>query len=77
MKIELFGSGCKKCMILEVALTKAIAQSDIHIEYEKIDNIEKMIKHQIFLTPALVINEKLVSSAKVLSVEEILQLISK
>ena len=76
MKIELLGSGCSKCMQLEAVLKEAIAKSAKFVEFEKVDDIMKMMEYQVISTPALVIDGKVVSSDRVLSLEEILEFLS-
>ncbi|MEA3419556.1 MAG: thioredoxin family protein [Campylobacterota bacterium] len=76
MKIEVLGTGCAKCITLENAVKQAIAKSGKFIELEKVDDIMKIMEYQVVSTPGLVIDGKVVSTGKVLSVDEILTLIN-
>jgi hypothetical protein len=44
MKIEILGSGCPKCKMLEGKTRKAIAEMGIKTEIVKVTEIEKIIK---------------------------------
>lgn len=73
MKIEILGSGCKRCeQLYENAVSAA---SDIgpaaQIEVKKIADVSYFVKKGVFMTPGLVIDGKVESVGKVLSVEEI------
>lgn len=75
MKIEILGTGCSKCKSLEEATKQAVAKSGKFAQIEKVDDILKIMEYQVMSTPGLVIDGKVVSSGKVLSVDEIVALI--
>ena len=75
MKIEILGTGCTKCKALEEATKQAVAKSGKFAQIEKVDDIMKIMEYQVMSTPGLVIDGKVVSSGKVLSVDEIIELI--
>jgi small redox-active disulfide protein 2 len=71
MIIKILGSGCKKCITLgENAKTAAIAAGK-EVDLIKITDIAEIAGYGVMSTPGLVIDEKVVSTGKVLSVEEI------
>ena len=76
MKIEVLGTGCSKCITLENVVKQAIAKSGKFIQLEKVDDIMKIMEYQVVSTPGLVIDGKVVSTGKVLSVDEVLALIN-
>ena len=76
MKIEVLGTGCKKCMELEAIVKQAVAKSGKFVQIEKVDDIMKIMEYQVVSTPGLVIDGKVVSTGKVLSVDEVLALIN-
>jgi len=76
MKIEVLGTGCKKCSELEVVVKTAIAQSGKFVQLEKVDDLMKIMEYQVLSTPGLVIDGKVVSTGKVLSVDEVVALIN-
>lgn len=75
MKIKVLGSGCPNCKVLEANTKKALVEMKIKADVEKVTDIEKIIEYGVMSTPSLVINEKVVSSGKVLSSEEIKKLL--
>jgi len=76
MKIEILGTGCPKCIALEEATKQAIAKSGKFVQLEKVDDIIKIMEYQVVSTPGLVIDGKVVSTGKLLSIDEILGFIN-
>lgn len=75
MKIEILGTGCTKCKALEEATKQAVAQSGKFAQIEKVEDVMKIMEYQVMSTPGLVIDGKVVSTGKLLSVNEIVELI--
>jgi small redox-active disulfide protein 2 len=71
MNIKILGSGCKKCVALAENTKVAAAAAGISAEIEKVTDIVDISKYGVMSTPSLVVNEKVVSTGKVLSAEEI------
>jgi len=76
MKIEVLGTGCTKCITLEKVVKEAIAKSGKFAQIEKVDDVMKIMEYQVVSTPGLVIDGKVVSTGKVLSVDEVVALIN-
>ena len=76
MKIEVLGTGCAKCANLENVVKQAIAKSGKFVQLEKVEDMMKIMEYQVVSTPALVVDGNVVSTGKVLSVEEVLTFIS-
>lgn len=77
MKIEILGTGCAKCTTLEKVVKEAVAKSGKFAQIEKVDDIMKIMEYQVVSTPGLVIDGKVVSTGKVLSVDEVVALINE
>jgi len=75
MKIEILGIGCSKCKTLEEATEQAVAQSGLFAQIEKVEDIQKIMEYGVMSTPALVIDGKVISTGKVLNVNEIVEII--
>lgn len=75
MKIKVLGSGCPNCKVLEANTKKALDELKIKADVAKVTDMGKIIEYGVMSTPALVINEKVVSSGRVLSSEEIKKLL--
>jgi len=71
IKVEILGSGCKKCRLLEKNAKNAIASLGISAELSHITDQIEIAKRGVMSTPALAVNGKVVSKGKVISPEEI------
>jgi len=71
MKIEILGSGCKKCEELYENTKDALAELQKDIVLEKVNDVNYIAKMGVFMTPALVINGNVISVGKALSKDEI------
>ena len=72
-KIKVLGSGCKSCHQLYDNALKAVDGKGIEVEY--ITDLQKIMEYGAMSMPALVVNEQLVSSGKVLKSTEIAKII--
>ena len=77
MEIKVLGTGCPKCKTLEKATNDAVAELGIKADVTKEEDIMKIMGYGVMRTPGLVIDEKVVSSGKLLSVSEIKNLITE
>jgi small redox-active disulfide protein 2 len=77
MIIKILGSGCSRCEKLFKKVNKVINDNNINAEVIKTDDVKEFVKYGILMTPALVINEKLVYSINVPSEKEILKYINQ
>jgi len=75
MLIKILGTGCAKCKKLEANASQAISELGIEAMVEKVTDLDKIMDYGVMMTPALVINEKVLSSGKLLSVSDIKNLI--
>ena len=71
MNIKILGPGCAKCQTLEKTVKEVVAEMKIDATVEHINDMKKILEYPILMTPGLVINEKVVSSGKVLSNAEV------
>ncbi|WP_210364754.1 thioredoxin family protein [Bacillus sp. REN3] len=71
MEIKVLGTGCKKCRELEENVHIAIQESGVSAIVEKVDDIREIMKYKVMNTPALVIDDKVVSTGKLLSVKDL------
>ena len=75
MKIEILGTGCTKCKALEEAVKKAVAQIGGFHEVKKVEDIVEIMNYRVISTPALVVDGVLKSAGKLLSIDEIINLL--
>jgi small redox-active disulfide protein 2 len=75
MVIKVLGSGCSKCKKLEENVQKALVEQGIVATVEKVSELKDIMGYGVMTTPALVIDEKVVSSGKLLSPADIKKLL--
>lgn len=75
-EIKVLGPGCAKCKKLSENVNKAIEETGKDLEFEYVTDIQKIMEYGIMITPGLVIDGKVLSSGKVMSVKEIVDLIN-
>jgi len=71
MNIKVLGPGCINCQTLEQRTVDALSELQVTANVEKVTDINKFADYNVFMTPALVINEKLKVSGRVPGKEEI------
>lgn len=71
MIIKILGSGCKKCVALADNAKAAAQAAGKPAEIVKITDFAEIAAYGVMSTPALVVDEKLLSTGKVLSADEI------
>jgi small redox-active disulfide protein 2 len=71
MKIEILGMGCPKCKKLTENVKKAVEEAGVKADIEKVEEMDKIVAYGVMMTPALVLDGKIVSSGKIASVDEI------
>ncbi|MBT9515717.1 MAG: thioredoxin family protein [Methyloversatilis discipulorum] len=77
MIIKVLGSGCRKCIELADNTRKALAARGQQADIVKVTDFVDIAAYGVMSTPALVIDEKVVSAGKVLSEREIGELLGK
>jgi len=73
--IQILGPGCAKCKKLAENTMMAANESGIECNIEKITDINEIIAKGVMTTPALVIDGDVKAVGKVLSVEQIREMI--
>lgn len=75
MNIKVLGGGCCKCENLLEAVKEAVAEKGINAEIEYITDMAKIMEYGIMSTPALMIDNKVVSMGRVLKAKDIVKLL--
>ncbi|WP_346885814.1 thioredoxin family protein [Clostridium sp. UBA4395] len=75
MIIKILGSGCKKCVTLKENTEIALKETGMEAEIIKVMDFKDIMAFGVMTTPALVINEKVVSFGKVLKPKEIIKIL--
>lgn len=71
MKIQILGSGCPKCRLLEQHAREAVAELGINVEIEKVADIDEIMAMGVMMTPALAFDGDVKSVGKVLTTDQI------
>ena len=72
MEIKILGGGCPKCERLEAITREAVEELGVTATFTKVKTMPEIMAYDIMTTPALVINEKVMSSGRIPSKEEVL-----
>jgi small redox-active disulfide protein 2 len=76
MEIKILGTGCPKCKTLEEITRKVVKDNGIDAKITKVEDIIEIMKYNIMVTPALVVNEKVVAKGRIPSIDEIRQFLT-
>jgi small redox-active disulfide protein 2 len=71
IKIEILGTGCKKCQQLETNAKQAVTNLNLTAEVSHVTDPIEIAMRGVMATPAMTINGKLVSKGQVISTEQI------
>jgi small redox-active disulfide protein 2 len=71
MEIKILGGGCPKCERLESVTRAAVEELGIEAEFFKVKTMPEIMAYDVMTTPALVVNEKVLSSGRIPSLDEI------
>lgn len=64
LKIKILGPGCPNCYRLETLCREVVAENNLEAEIEKIMNPDDFWKYGVMLSPALIVNGKLMIQGK-------------
>jgi len=73
MIIKILGMGCAKCNKLEEKVKEIALKNNIEATFQKVTDIQEIMKYKIMMTPGLVINEQVMSSGVIPKDDLILQ----
>jgi len=71
MKVQILGSGCAKCKLLEEHARQAVADLGLPAAIEKITDTEAIMEMGVMMTPALAIDGVVKSVGKVLTKDQV------
>jgi small redox-active disulfide protein 2 len=75
MKVQILGTGCPKCKLLEQHAREAIQELGIQADVEKVTDIDKIMEMGVMMTTALAIDGDVKSVGKVLTKDQAAQII--
>ncbi len=74
--VQILGTGCAKCEKLKHNAEQAVSQAGVEAMVEKITDINVITGFGVMMTPALAIDGEVKSVGKLLSPEEIQELLA-
>ena len=75
--VKVLGAGCASCHALAENVRAAIKNLGLQIRFEYITDMQVIAQYGVMRMPALVVNERVVSSGKVLKTDEAEKLLKK
>lgn len=75
MEIKVLGTGCSSCKALYETVKQAVSEMGIVANVIKEEDIMKIMSYNVMRLPALVVDEKVVSFGKKLTVNEVKELL--
>ena len=65
LTVKILGSGCANCKRLEAVAREAAANANVQADFVKVTSMKEILAYDVLSTPALVIDEKVVSSGRI------------
>lgn len=75
--MKVLGAGCKSCHEQYENAKQAIEDMGLSVEVEYITDMQKVMEYSVMSMPALVVNEKVIATGKVLKPKDIVMLLHK
>jgi len=77
MKIQILGTGCAKCQLLEKNAREAIQELGLNAEIVKVTNVDDIMAMGVMMTPALAIDDDVKVVGKVLTKDHIKEILAR
>ncbi len=74
--IKILGTGCSKCQSMTGVVKDVVSENNIDATIEKVEDIMEIMKFNVMITPALVIDDVITIKGRVPSKDEVLALLS-
>ncbi len=76
-RILVLGAGCPKCRALEQAILRALDDLNANLSVGHVTDYAEIAKYGVMSTPALVIDDKVVSVGRALTQQDVLRLLKQ
>ncbi len=77
MKVQILGSGCAKCKLLEQHAREVVAELGIGAEVVKISDTDAILDMGVMMTPALAVDGEVKSVGKVLTKDQVISFLKQ
>ncbi len=75
MEIEVLGPGCPRCKALAASVQEAVTKMGLDAKITKVTDINEITARGVMATPGLVVDGELKASGRLLSPEEVQELL--
>ncbi len=75
MKIEILGTGCAKCRLVEEHTRQAVAELGVPAEIVHVQDVNAIVARGVMMTPALAIDGTVAVSGRVPTLSELKELL--
>lgn len=65
LQIKVVGTGCPNCLKLKSLVEEVIKEQNVPAQIESITDYNELANLGIFITPGLIVNNKILSSSKI------------
>lgn len=69
--IKILGTGCPRCQETKRLVLKALSELKLNADVQEVKNPKEIAKHGVILTPAVIINNELVSQGRIPTYDEV------
>jgi len=76
MEVKILGPGCPNCKRLEKVAREALAEMGVEASVTKVTDMTDIMAYNVFATPALVIDGKVVTAGQIPSKSEIVSMLA-
>jgi small redox-active disulfide protein 2 len=76
MDIKILGPGCPNCQRLERVTREAVTEMGVEATLSKVTKWDQIMAYDVYATPALVINGKVVSSGRIPAKPEVVSMLA-
>jgi len=76
LSIKVLGTGCAKCHKLHAEAERALATAGLEATLEKVEGLDDIMAYGVMMTPALVIDEQVVSSGRLPSQAKLVSMLT-
>jgi small redox-active disulfide protein 2 len=75
--VKILGSGCSKCSQLEKSTIEALNELGMEVDVDHITDFSEIAAYGVMTTPALVVDDKVVSYGKTLKKNELVKILQE
>ncbi|MCK5883946.1 MAG: TM0996/MTH895 family glutaredoxin-like protein [Bacteriovoracaceae bacterium] len=75
MKIQILGTGCKKCKDLFSNTVVALEKIKLDADLVKVEDVAEIVSMGVLMTPGIAVDGKVLGSGRVFEVDEVVKML--